>query len=285
MAILVDECRWEWRGRRWCHVVSSDSFDELHTFAKQLGLRRLSFQGDHYDVDEVTRTLAVELGATAVNSREIVRALRSSGLRRGPALDRGGLEAVVGLPAPQLQTERLILRQWTPDDVTPSAEVDADPDVMAMLGGTRSPEQSRIDIDLEATRIARVGFGLWAVEERLSGQLVGRVGVRPTDQSLPFPVALELAWRLRTVSQGRGYATEAASAVMTYAFEELEAPEVIAFTAAINTRSRSVMERLGMDYDHHSDFDHPRLAVDDPLRRHVLYRSHPDTHPLKHRNS
>ena len=272
MAILIDDCRWEWRGRRWCHLVSSESSDELHMFVKQLGLPRLAFQGDHYDVDEATRPLAIHQGAIAVGSREIVRALRSSGLRRGPALDRGGLDAIVGLPAPQLHTERLILRQWKHEDIIPTAELDADPAVMTMLGGLRSPEQSRLDVDREAVRLARLGFGLWAVEERSSGDLVGRVGVRPTDRSLPFPMTLELAWRLRVSSQGLGYATEAAAAALTYAFTELDAREVVAFTAAINTRSRAVMERLRMDYDATRDFDHPRLQPNDPLRPHVLYR-------------
>src|ERR1700738_3350135 len=49
VAILVDAAVWPWRGRRWAHLVSDDSYDELHGFARQLGIPRRAFQGDHYD--------------------------------------------------------------------------------------------------------------------------------------------------------------------------------------------------------------------------------------------
>ncbi|MEM7140187.1 MAG: DUF4031 domain-containing protein [Actinomycetota bacterium] len=81
MTILVDEARWPWRGARWAHLVSDVSYDELHEFARQLGKRRLGFQGDHYDVEEVDRERALAFGATAVESRELVRRLRGAGLR------------------------------------------------------------------------------------------------------------------------------------------------------------------------------------------------------------
>lgn len=81
MAILVDEARWEWRGLRWAHLASDESYDELHDFAARLGLRRISFQGDHYDVPAELRALAVARGAHAVGSRELVARLRDAGLR------------------------------------------------------------------------------------------------------------------------------------------------------------------------------------------------------------
>lgn len=85
MTILVDEDRWPWRGRRWAHLVSDESYDELHQFAAHIGKRRAAFQGDHYDVDEVERELALRAGAVAVSSRELVSRLRAAGLRRrGP---------------------------------------------------------------------------------------------------------------------------------------------------------------------------------------------------------
>jgi len=80
--ILVDRAVWPWRGRRWAHLVSDDAYDELHRFAQAIGKRRLSFQGDHYDVDETTRAVALEAGAVEVDSRELVRRIRAAGLRR-----------------------------------------------------------------------------------------------------------------------------------------------------------------------------------------------------------
>jgi len=89
--VLVDEARWVWRNRRWAHLVSDESYDELHEFARRLGKRRLGFQGDHYDIDEADRGRALAFGATPTKSRELVRRLRESGLRNRsdkPAWDR-----------------------------------------------------------------------------------------------------------------------------------------------------------------------------------------------------
>ena len=84
----MDECRWPWRGRQWCHLVSDTSYDELHDFAARLGVPRRAFQGDHYDLDEVRRAAAIALGAEPVPSRVLLARLRKAGLRLGPAARR-----------------------------------------------------------------------------------------------------------------------------------------------------------------------------------------------------
>ena len=81
MAILVDECNWPWRDLLWCHMVSDTSLDELHAFARWIGIPERGFQGDHYDIPEEARAIAVAEGALEVSSREVVEALRVSGLR------------------------------------------------------------------------------------------------------------------------------------------------------------------------------------------------------------
>jgi hypothetical protein len=83
--ILVDEARWPWRGRRWAHLVSDESYEELHDFAARLGVPRRAFQGDHYDIPAHLRSQALVLGAEAVEARELVRRLRAAGLRRRPS--------------------------------------------------------------------------------------------------------------------------------------------------------------------------------------------------------
>jgi hypothetical protein len=82
MAILVDRAVWPWRGRRWAHLVSDSSYEELHRFAADLGIPRQAFQGDHYDVPSEVRERALALGAEAVDGRVLVRRLRDAGLRR-----------------------------------------------------------------------------------------------------------------------------------------------------------------------------------------------------------
>jgi hypothetical protein len=80
--ILVDPAVWTWRGRRWAHLVSDHSYDELHEFAARLGIPRRGFQGDHYDIPEDLREEALALGAAPVPARELVNRLKQSGLRR-----------------------------------------------------------------------------------------------------------------------------------------------------------------------------------------------------------
>jgi len=79
--ILVDPAVWPWRGRRWAHLVSDQSYDELHEFAARLGIPRRAFQGDHYDIPAEMRDEALALGAAPVSAREVVKRLQRSGLR------------------------------------------------------------------------------------------------------------------------------------------------------------------------------------------------------------
>jgi hypothetical protein len=81
VTVLIDEARWWWRGRKWCHLVSDKSLAELLEFAEAAGLPRRGFQGDHYDVPEEYRAELIVAGAVEVESRELVRRLRGAGLR------------------------------------------------------------------------------------------------------------------------------------------------------------------------------------------------------------
>ncbi len=83
MSVLIDPPVWPWRGRRWSHLVSDVSYDELHAFvAVELGIPRRAFQGDHYDIPEDLYAIAVGAGAQAVSCRELLGRLRGAGLRR-----------------------------------------------------------------------------------------------------------------------------------------------------------------------------------------------------------
>ena len=80
--ILVDQPIWPAHGRRFAHLVSDVSFEELHQFAARLGLPDRAFHRDHYDLPDAWWDRAVAAGAQPVDSREIVRRLRTAGLRR-----------------------------------------------------------------------------------------------------------------------------------------------------------------------------------------------------------
>ncbi|MGY1591176.1 DUF4031 domain-containing protein [Geodermatophilus sp. SYSU D00708] len=99
MVVLIDPPVWPWRGRRWSHLVSDVSYDELHAFvAAELGIPRRAFQGDHYDVPEELHAVAVAAGALPVGSRELLSRLVGAGLRLRKA--RGDRPAGETRPAP-----------------------------------------------------------------------------------------------------------------------------------------------------------------------------------------
>ncbi|GAA2419827.1 DUF4031 domain-containing protein [Actinomadura vinacea] len=80
--ILIDPPLWPARGRVWSHMVSDESFQELHAFAADLGLPPRAFERDHYDVPSELYGAAVTLGAEEVGCQELLSRLTRAGLRR-----------------------------------------------------------------------------------------------------------------------------------------------------------------------------------------------------------
>jgi RimJ/RimL family protein N-acetyltransferase len=115
-------------------------------------------------------------------------------------------------------------------------------------------------------------MGRFAIARKSDGALLGACGLMPSYPSVPLPPYIDMGWRLSRSAWGHGYATEAATAVMQDGFARLGLESIIAITAAINVRSWSVMERLGMARDAARDFDSPEHAEGDPMRPTVVYR-------------
>ena len=150
--------------------------------------------------------------------------------------------------------------------------MNADPVVMEHFPGPLSRQESDAFVDAIGRKWRDQGFGLFAVEVRDGPPFIGYVGLdRPSFQA-PFLPAVEVGWRLAPDHWGHGFATEAARETVRYAFEDVGLIELVSFTTPQNTRSRAVMERIGMTRNPEEDFDHPRVLDDDRLRRHVLYR-------------
>jgi RimJ/RimL family protein N-acetyltransferase len=150
--------------------------------------------------------------------------------------------------------------------------MNADAEVMEHFPATLSRAQSVAMIERAESCFERRGYGLWAIELRGGEPFIGFAGLSPVDAPLPFAPAVEVGWRLARPFWGRGFATEAATAAVTFGFTERGLREIVSFTAVGNKRSRAVMERLGMRRDPREDFDHPLLNEADRLRHHVLYR-------------
>jgi len=169
-----------------------------------------------------------------------------------------------------MTNDSLILRQWRDDDLEPYAGMNADAEVMRFFPKPLTRAESRESLARLRAGIAQRGWGLWVVE--VDGAFAGFTGLAEPTFAAHFTPAVEIGWRLRREYWGRGIAHAAALNVQAYAFERLKLPELVSFTAAINLRSRRLMERLGFSRNPDDDFLHPSLPRDHLLRPHVLYR-------------
>jgi RimJ/RimL family protein N-acetyltransferase len=172
-----------------------------------------------------------------------------------------------------IRTERLLLRRWRDEDRAPFAQMNADPAVVEHLQGPATRARSDAFVDRIEAHWDDRGWGLWAAEVVDGAPFVGYVGLWPADYVTGAPM-VEVGWRLARKHWGHGYATEAAREALRFGFTEVGLDEIVSFTVPQNTRSRAVMERIGLVRDPSGDFDHPNV---DPvaypqLVRHVLYR-------------
>ena len=171
----------------------------------------------------------------------------------------------------EVSAPRLLLRQWRDDDRAPFAALNADPLVMEHFPAMLTSDQSDAMVARCVEQIERHGYGLWAVQVRTTGEFIGFVGLAVPTWEAAFTPCTEIGWRLARSAWGHGYATEAATAALTTAFDSVGLEEIVSFTTSGNMRSQQVMQRIGMTSDPSEDFDHPRVAGG-PSRRHVLYR-------------
>ena len=176
----------------------------------------------------------------------------------------------------------------------PFVALNADPRVMEHFPSVMTRDETLASLSRIKDHFAAHGYGVWVVSRaekdghgkppghdeppRADEQddFLGFVGIyHPTFTAhftSPDRPCLEIAWRLTPSAWGHGYATEGARLCLDHAFDVLGVEEVVSLTVPHNTRSRAVMERVGMLRDPRDDFDHPRLPEGHPLRRHVLYR-------------
>ena len=150
-----------------------------------------------------------------------------------------------------LETPRLLLRRWRDDDVLPFAAINADPEVMRWIGdgSVRDEEQTRANIEAWEQLWEAEDFGLFAVELRSSGELVGFTGLAVPHFLPEVMPAVEIGWRLGRPYWGRGLATEAARAAIRYGFRERELERIVSIVQVGNGASERIMVKLGMRLD------------------------------------
>ena len=171
----------------------------------------------------------------------------------------------------EINTDRLHLRQWRATDREPFASINADPEVMEFFPSTLSRDASDSAVARWQLHIAEHGWGMWAAELLSTGQFIGFVGLQMTSERMPFDPCVEVGWRLARRYWGQGFASEAALAALRVGFEQLNLQEIVSAAPSINHRSRTVMERLGMQQTE-ATFQHPSIPEGSQLRECCLYR-------------
>lgn len=143
----------------------------------------------------------------------------------------------------QLETERLVLRMFRESDLDAFAEMCADEIVMRYIGTgkTLSRAEAWREMAVMLGHWQLRGYGLWAVEERESHSLIGRIGCWNPEGWPGF----EVGWMLRRQSWGHGLATEGVRAALNYAFSTLHRPHVISLICPENARSIRLASRVG----------------------------------------
>lgn len=170
-----------------------------------------------------------------------------------------------------LETDRLRLRDWQAEDRKDFARMNADPVIMEFLPRVLSEKDSHHLADKFEKHFEKYGYGLFAVEEKESGEFMGFVGLNNVDFKAPFTPAVEIAWRLDYPFWGKGYGSEAARAVLDYAFTELELDKIVAFTVPDNDRSQAIIEKIGLQRVEGGEFYYPKLPKDHPAAYQILY--------------
>ena len=185
----------------------------------------------------------------------------------------------------QLQTARMRLEPCCEAHFEGLHAMNRLPEVMRFIGGggPETPEGTRAMIERVQARWADWGYSWWSFLAQDTGQVLGAGAIqhlRPeagpvTDFDALRSQPLEIGWRLHPDFWGQGLASEGARAALDWGFGSGGLAEIIAFTAQTNLASQAVMRRIGMTPDPSRDFDHPRLAQDHPLRRHVVWLARP----------
>ncbi|MEA2238111.1 MAG: hypothetical protein QOC81_2835 [Thermoanaerobaculia bacterium] len=147
----------------------------------------------------------------------------------------------------RLETERLFVRPWRPDDRAAFTALTDDPAVMQYVHGGKPYAEEEVDewFTRQARQLAEHDVCMGALIEKSTDRLVGVAGVQP----LGTTGNLEIGWWLARDVWGRGYATEAGAAAMRHVLETLGHKRVVAIVDPDNEPSKRVVNRLGMHYE------------------------------------
>jgi RimJ/RimL family protein N-acetyltransferase len=146
----------------------------------------------------------------------------------------------------RFETNRLILREFRHEDFGGIHEILSDEDTMKHYPHPFNAEETRHWIQKNMERYIKDGFGLWAVEMKENGQLIGDCGI--TMQNIHGNLEPEIGYHINKKYQKQGYATEAAAACIRFAFNELKFTRVYSYMKYTNEASARVAMKNGMQF-------------------------------------
>lgn len=171
-----------------------------------------------------------------------------------------------------LETDRLILRQFTKDDADNLEELDSDPDVVRFV----DPQYPLLRETVVQQTIPRLlqyyetseSYGLWAAVKKSNDEFIGWFHLRP---SPTHGGEIELGYRLKKSAWGNGYATEGSRALIQKGFTELGCDRIISTALTANRASIRVMEKAGLQFESNWIY-HSRNQTDEPAVKYSLFR-------------
>ncbi|SMB98066.1 GCN5-related N-acetyltransferase [Hymenobacter roseosalivarius DSM 11622] len=173
-------------------------------------------------------------------------------------------------PVPVLQTARLLLRGYRPDDLPVFLAMFQNPDFYRYLTGRPLMEEEAWTTLLRsAGHWVLQGFGFWAVEEKATGHFIGSVGFVDRKRSISPPIngAPEIGWVLDPATHGRGYATEAVQAALAWGDAHFRGARTVCIMDPDNQASRRIAAKFGYhEYARTIYHDQPTLMLERPAQ-------------------
>lgn len=175
------------------------------------------------------------------------------------------------------KTERLGIRNWRKDDLFEFAKMGQDEEVMKYFPSLLSEQQTMNLIERMQIQFKEKGYAYLAVETLNDQEFIGMIGmstqkykIKLDDSDAELSEFVDIGWRLKRASWGKGYATEGARAWMNYGFEKMNFETIYSVAPVINIASQKVMNKIG--FKKIGEFDHPKIEHSHPTRKCALFK-------------
>ncbi|MBS1626408.1 MAG: GNAT family N-acetyltransferase [Bacteroidetes bacterium] len=168
------------------------------------------------------------------------------------------------------ETERLIVRDWKPTDTSTFIAMNQNSKIMQYFPYILNTKDSLLFLDKIEQHFKKYGYGLFALERKDTNEFIGYTGFWHPSFEAHFTPCIEIGWRLNNTVWNKGFATEAATACLDYAFNKIKLTEIFSFTSIHNKPSERVMQKIGMQFI--DTFNHPSIPTNHFLQKHILYK-------------